>query len=178
MKLIVARNSKKVIGRNGTIPWKNKEELAYFKKTTLNSIVIMGRTTWDSLPKKPLPERINVVISSKEEERDCGFFGPIYLKKPEAVFDFNWVNREEYTKNFFVIGGESIYCYYLSNNLIDEVIISEVNDESDGDRFFNLNDKWRLIDSEQKESFLVKRFKNDSFVSRERNCASCRASQD
>ena len=64
----VARNG--VIGHDNDLLWKLPQDLAFFKRTTLGNPVIMGRKTWDSLPRKPLPGRLNVVLS-----RD-GFFEP------------------------------------------------------------------------------------------------------
>jgi len=55
--LIAAVDFNRGIGYQGNIPWYIKEELKYFKKVTGNSPIIMGRKTWDSLPKKPLPNR-------------------------------------------------------------------------------------------------------------------------
>lgn len=57
----VARNG--VIGANGALPWRLPGELQHFKQVTLGHPVIMGRRTWDSLPKKPLPSRRNIVVS-------------------------------------------------------------------------------------------------------------------
>ena len=63
--MIVAFNSEGVIGLNGTVPWHYSADLKRFKRVTLNSTIIMGRNTWDSLPFKPLPERRNIVITSR-----------------------------------------------------------------------------------------------------------------
>ncbi len=67
MKLIgvVAVSLNNCIGKQGTIPWRYPEDFKYFRSLTLDSTVIMGRKTWDSLPadKRPLPRRNNVVIT-------------------------------------------------------------------------------------------------------------------
>ena len=55
LTLIVARARNGAIGRKGTIPWEAPEDLAFFQRETLGGAVIMGRATWDSLPKRPLP---------------------------------------------------------------------------------------------------------------------------
>ena len=59
----VARARNGVIGRAGGLPWRLKSDLAIFKATTLGKPVIMGRKTWESLPKRPLPGRINIVVT-------------------------------------------------------------------------------------------------------------------
>ena len=67
LNLIVAVSKNYGIGKDNSMPWYIKSELKYFKDITsnpsFNNIVLMGRKTWDSLPRKPLPNRINVVIS-------------------------------------------------------------------------------------------------------------------
>ena len=61
--LVVARARNNVIGAQGGIPWRLKTDLVNFKAVTLFKPVIMGRATWDSLPFKPLPGRLNIVLS-------------------------------------------------------------------------------------------------------------------
>ncbi len=68
LALVVARARNGVIGRGGTLPWRLRSDMAWFKANTLGKPVIMGRRTWESLPKKPLPGRTNIVLS-----RDEGF---------------------------------------------------------------------------------------------------------
>lgn len=59
----VARARNGVIGRGGRLPWRLKSDLAIFKQVTMGKPVIMGRRTWESLPLKPLPGRLNLVLS-------------------------------------------------------------------------------------------------------------------
>ena len=67
MKLIVACDPKGGIGYNNKLPWSKIEgDLPRFKELTTGKVILMGRNTWESLPKKPLPNRINVVVSSKD----------------------------------------------------------------------------------------------------------------
>ncbi|MDE2384287.1 MAG: dihydrofolate reductase [Alphaproteobacteria bacterium] len=61
----VSRNG--VIGRNGGLPWHIPSDLKHFKEVTLGKPVIMGRKTWESLPRKPLPGRLNIVISRRRD---------------------------------------------------------------------------------------------------------------
>ena len=69
MKLIVACDPKGGIGYNNKLPWNNlRGDLPRFKALTTGKVIIMGRNTWESLPKKPLPNRINVVMTSKDIE--------------------------------------------------------------------------------------------------------------
>ena len=67
MKLIVACDPNGGIGYNNKLPWTNIQgDLPRFKELTTGKVILMGRNTWESLPKKPLPNRINVVVSSKD----------------------------------------------------------------------------------------------------------------
>lgn len=69
MKLIVACDPNGGIGYNNKLPWSKIEgDLPRFKQLTTGKVVIMGRNTWESLPKRPLPNRINVVVSNKDIE--------------------------------------------------------------------------------------------------------------
>jgi dihydrofolate reductase len=69
MKLIVACDPKGGIGFDGRLPWTNLQgDLPRFKALTTGKVILMGRNTWDSLPKRPLPNRINVVVTKKNIE--------------------------------------------------------------------------------------------------------------
>ena len=63
MEAIVAVNKKNIIGNENTIPWYVPEDLQYFRKTTQNHVVIMGRKTYESFPNGPLPKRLNIVLT-------------------------------------------------------------------------------------------------------------------
>ena len=69
ISLIVAYANQRVIGKNNRMPWHLPEDLAHFKRTTLGAPVIMGRKTWESIPKKfkPLKNRLNVVLSRNQD---------------------------------------------------------------------------------------------------------------
>ena len=62
--LIVARAEGGAIGKDNTIPWHTPEDLKFFQRETLGGALIMGRRTWESLPYKPLKQRLNIVVSS------------------------------------------------------------------------------------------------------------------
>ena len=64
IELIWAQDENGGIGKNGKLPWHISEDLQNFKKITAGFPIIMGRKTWESLPKKPLPERRNIVIKT------------------------------------------------------------------------------------------------------------------
>lgn len=79
LTLIVAATTKNGIGRSGTMPWHIPKDLAYFSRITTNApatqmnVVLMGRKTWESIPRKsrPLKKRVNVVLSRNEDYEPC-----------------------------------------------------------------------------------------------------------
>ena len=114
IKLIWAQDSSGGIGINNKLPWYFSEDLQKFKSLTLNSTIVMGRKTWESLKIKPLPKRKNIVLSSKKiNDVEC------YKSVGELM---NNLNNES---SFFVIGGAQIYKIFYP--LAHELHISFIN---------------------------------------------------
>ena len=127
--LIWAQDENGGIGINGKLPWHISEDLKNFKSITNNSIIIMGRKTWDSLPFKPLPNRRNIVFSKNVQCNTETF----------SNFDdcLNQLNSENIEK-VFIIGGRSIYKLFY--NKADFLHITNVNLVKEGiDEFFPIN---------------------------------------
>ena len=105
---IVAITNGKYIGINGTLPVQCKEDLAFFKKMTEGNIVIMGRHTWDSLPNayKPLPNRINVVLSNQDKPSDID--SRVQWVNTQ-VLDLKAIQSAYPDKKIFFIGGASVF---------------------------------------------------------------------
>jgi len=106
---ILAMDEKFGLAKNGKIPWKNKEDLAFFKNKTINNVVIMGLKTLLSLPKKePLKERHNIVITG-----DTDKYSKLYqqFKNIEFVNAANVINllNDFSDKTIFIIGGNQVY---------------------------------------------------------------------
>ena len=99
---IVAVDNNWGIGYNGDLLEKIPEDMKYFKELTTNNVVIMGRKTWDSLPKKPLPNRTNIVITSQKKGDENG----AKFMTLEDAMRYAIVNRPT---DVFIIGGEQIY---------------------------------------------------------------------
>lgn len=137
IKLIVAHDENNGIGFKNTIPWKNSEDMASFKALTINNTVIMGRKTWDSLPKKPLPNRVNIVISTQNFEKQPGV---IFCKTMSQA-----IRHPNIVGDVYIIGGASIYEFALSIDIVDEVIASLIPGVYESDTFFpvlNVYDEW------------------------------------
>lgn len=100
---IVAVDENWGIGYNGDLLEHIPEDLKYFKQLTSGNTIVMGRKTWDSLPKKPLPNRFNVVITSQERHfEEMTAFIPF----SEAVSRLKHSPKED---DWFIIGGGQIY---------------------------------------------------------------------
>ena len=140
VKLIVAKGANEVIGKDNDLIWHLPADMRFFTQTTKGHIVIMGRKNWDSIPLKyrPLSERINVVITRNKDFRhsDCVVFNTL-----ENAIDHYKLHSE---KDIFIIGGGQIYNHSVANNLVDEMLITFIDEEFDGDTWFPKIDdsKW------------------------------------
>lgn len=115
--LIAAFDKNRLIGINNKLPWKIKDEMSFFKQKTTNNIIVMGSNTYFSLS-KPLPNRLNFVLSSRSINNDLIYcFRDIF-----SCIDF----CSNFTKDVFVIGGKKVYQSFLENNLIDYMYISVI----------------------------------------------------
>ncbi len=103
ISLVYAASQNGVIGRDGGLPWSIPSDLKHFKAVTLGKPIIMGRKTWASLPRKPLPGRLNIVIS-----RSSGFVaeGATMVHDVEAALQ---AARETGAAEICVIGGADIF---------------------------------------------------------------------
>lgn len=151
MKIIiisaVARNG--VIGRsNGEMPWHDKEEFQHFKKTTLGFPVIMGRKTFETLG-KPLKDRLNVVVTSQSDYSLPFKEVKLYGSLTEAIESIRKLNP----RKIFIIGGGKVY--RQSMDIADEMIISIMKFDADGDVFFPRIDQqtWKEVSREKREKF-------------------------
>ena len=101
---IVAVDNNWGIGYNGQLLEHIPDDLKYFKTLTINNIVVMGYKTWESLPRKPLPNRINIIISHSHSYNKTIENGTIFSSLSDFITNFN-----KSDKNIFIIGGGSIY---------------------------------------------------------------------
>src|ERR1700722_19556919 len=97
IKMIVAYDENRVIGYKNTIPWRNPEDMKLFKTHTTGNTIVMGRKTWESFPKKPLPNRVNIILSSRDFEPIPGAF---FVK----TFD-EAINHPSIVGDVYIIGG-------------------------------------------------------------------------
>ena len=125
--LVVAIAQNGVIGNAGAIPWHISADMKRFKALTLGHTVVMGRKTWDSLPRKPLPGRVNLVITRQADWQAEGAVTSTSLEDALAGI----------TGTVMVIGGAEIYRRALP--LATRIELTEVHQDFDGDARFELD---------------------------------------
>lgn len=143
ISLLVAYDLNRVIGIDNKMPWHIPEELKYFKKVTMGKAIIMGRKTFESIG-RPLPGRLNIVVTRNEEYEADG---------PEVFHDLQKaVERgKEYSDEVVIIGGAEIF--NLSMGIADRLYITIIRKEYEGDTFFPKHDSsWKLV-SESEDHF-------------------------
>tara|TARA_X000001036_G_C20642606_1_gene791751 strand:+ start:885 stop:1367 length:483 start_codon:yes stop_codon:yes gene_type:complete len=115
--LIWAQDKNGGIGYKGQLPWYIPEDLQNFKKLTLNSTILMGRKTWESLPIKPLPKRRNIVLTRKKN---------LEVESYQSIDECLTKLTNDNTDELFIIGGSTIYNSFIDKaeqlhiTLIDE----------------------------------------------------------
>jgi dihydrofolate reductase len=125
--LIVAVAQNGVIGARGTLPWHLPEDLKRFKALTLGKPVIMGRKTWVSLPRKPLPGRTNIIVTRAREFRAEGAL------VTHSFADAIEAAERERPPEIVVIGGEAIFAAALP--FARRIYWTAVEASPDGDAF-------------------------------------------
>ena len=163
VSLIVAMDARRGIGKNNDLMWHLPVDMNFFKETTKNQIVVMGRRNYDSIPEKfrPLPNRLNVVLTrNKEFEADnCLVFNSLN----DCLKHF----EKEEERKVFIIGGGEVYKLALDLNCLNEMYITFIDGVFDADTFFPEIDEsgWQVnvlsnqgIDEKHSHSFTIKRY--------------------
>lgn len=133
-KMILCTDKNGGLGYKNTIPWYSKADFQHFKAETAGKIVVMGYNTWKSLPKKPLPGRLNIVLLSRPyEEREAVDSDPSVLFMPIVSLG----EILEANPDAIVMGGARVY--EAAMPYISEIIISTVPGEYECDTYFNLD---------------------------------------
>jgi len=168
--IIVCYCNKNGIGRENTIPWRISDDLKHFKLITtgqneynLPNTVIMGRKTWESLPRecRPLKDRYNIVLSSKKNFQDSDRVHYINSNINATIDYINELNdKQEISNNVFIIGGEEIYKQFMENyiDLIDKIYVTELYSTITCDKYFP------KIDTNKFKITKVSEFKKDKSI--------------
>lgn len=148
--LVVARGSNGVIGRDGDLPWRLRSDLQRFKAITIGKPCIMGRKTWESLPLRPLPGRLNVVLTRDEGWGEDGQAkGALVCRTlDEAIEIAREQAQDDEVDEICVIGGAALFEAALPR--AKRLYITEVEAAPDGDVRFPDFDaaRWTEIASE------------------------------
>ncbi len=141
-----------LIGHNNVLPWRLSSDLKRFKVDTMGKPIVMGRKTWEGLPKRPLPERLNIVVTCNKDFRAEG--AEVVYSLQDAItlatVRGRWMPGVE---SICVIGGGEIYRQMLP--LADQLRVTHVMASPDGDTCFPEIDPniWVIESSEDFPSY-------------------------
>ena len=132
LSLVVARGRNGVIGRDGDLPWRLRSDLQRFKAITIGKPCLMGRNTWESLPLRPLPGRLNLVLTRDEGYADAGKTkgALVVTSLDEALEIAREQAMEDGVTEICVIGGAALYAAALPR--ARRLYVTEVQTEVDG----------------------------------------------
>jgi|SRR5690625_77953 len=124
LKMIACISSDGGIGNKNKLLFQISEDMERFKRKTMGNTIVMGRKTWESLPKKPLPNRRNIVFSKTET----------VLEGAEVVQDINHILTLAETEDVYIIGGTEIYKMFLDE--VSVIELTEIDGVYPADRYF------------------------------------------
>ena len=143
MEAILAIDSKNGLAKNGTIPWKSKKDMTFFKNKTINKIVVMGRKTFESLP-GPLKNRLNVVLTNPRYSEN----NILYTNDVDSLLK----------ENVIFIGGKTIYEQFIP--LCETVWVTRFKKDYDCDLFFDYDfSKFSSIVHEDDDELTITEYK-------------------
>jgi dihydrofolate reductase len=160
VKIIAAMSKNKVIGFNNRIPWKVPDEMKHFKETTTGNIVVMGHTTYYHTG--VLPDRLKIVLTKNTNYTYIPDSTVIFVNSLEQCFEcIRVVQCGEYKhSDIYVMGGEQIY--RLFEPYANEIILSEIPTEIEGDAYFPINvkddTKWKLDLVEYRIQYTLRKY--------------------
>lgn len=145
--IAIAENG--VIGRDNAMPWRLKGDLAYLKRMTMGKPILMGRKTWESFPKRPLPGRPNLVVTRDEDYDAPG--AEVFKNIDEAMARAEVLARELGVEEVMVLGGAQIYEALLLR--ASRIYLTEVHASPEGDTRFQFDrSAWREVSRERHEA--------------------------
>lgn len=168
IKAILAIDNQNGIGKNNNLPWpKISEDMKFFKETTLNNIIVMGRKTYESMGSKILKNRFNIILTSSVYDEVC-FIGEneAHCSSLENALKIDsylppFDNKFYSYQDIFIIGGAKIY-NELFNNIekyeLDEIYLTKINNNYNCDTFV------KLPDSNKFNINIIKKFKSEEGI--------------
>jgi dihydrofolate reductase len=169
-QIIVATDCSDGISKNNKIPWTLKKDMSFFKEITTQApsnkinVVIMGRKTYESMNKRVLPKRINIILTTQQDYtvQEGSFVCHTLIDSVALIASWKNIN------NVFIIGGEDIYKLALEQLPITYVYKTVIYKDFECDRFFpSIKDKFEQTASTVSEfendlSFHIEIWKNKS----------------
>lgn len=134
--MIVAYCKNRGIGKGNLIPWYIPNDFKYFKNNTTktkNSGIVMGRKTWDSLPKKPLKNRENIILSKTLTYNEIKSYKNIKFFSKKSELNAYLTEKKEPS---WIIGGEKIYRTYINDEKLNEIYVTYIHNKFNCDTFF------------------------------------------
>ncbi|WP_425404019.1 dihydrofolate reductase [Hwanghaeella sp.] len=141
--IVVAMAENRVIGRDGGLPWHLPEDLKRFKAVTMGKPLVMGRKTWESLPRKPLPGRPNLVVTRQKGFEAEGAL--VFAELDAALAEADRLAQASGVDEVCLIGGGSLYEQAFEK--VDRIDLTEVRLAPEGDTHFPELDptSWREV---------------------------------
>ena len=141
ISIIVAVSEDWGIGKDNELLWHISEDLKRFKRLTSGNTVIMGKKTWESLPRRPLPGRKNIVLTDNPKES---------IENAVTAYSLqDSLNKCDQNEEIFIIGGGSIYRQFMP--VADRLFITHVHMKAPADIFFPEIDLsiWEITEKEE-----------------------------
>lgn len=146
ISFVIAIAENGVIGRDNAMPWRLAGDMAFFKRTTMGKPIVMGRKTYESFPKRPLPGRPNLVVT-----RDTAYDAPgaeVFASLDAALARGETLARELGVDEVMVVGGAEIYRQALPR--ASRIYLTEIHARPEGDAHFTFDRAaWREVSRER-----------------------------
>ncbi len=141
ISFIWAQDKNGLIGKGNDLPWRLPADLQYFKKTTMNHPIVMGRKTYESIG-KPLPGRTNIILTRADEYE---VEGCLVFSSPQQLL--RWIH--EHGSEVFITGGSEIFKLFTVE--VDRLYVTQIDETFQGDTYFPKIDwsEWQLISSKK-----------------------------
>jgi dihydrofolate reductase len=149
ISLVIAIAENGVIGAHGAIPWRLKSDMLRFKALTTGKPFVMGRKTWESFPKRPLPGRPNLVVTRDANYEALG--GEVFGSVEAAVGRGKVLAAALGVDEVMIVGGAEIYKQALA--FASRIYLTEVHARPEGDTHFRPDKSdWREVSRERHEA--------------------------
>ncbi|MEG0497979.1 MAG: dihydrofolate reductase [Carnobacterium sp.] len=136
-----AQDENGIIGNHGTLPWSLPNDLQYFKKMTIDKAIVMGRKTFEGMDKRPLPNRMNIILTTDENYQADGVK---VMHSVDEVMKF----AKNYEKDTIITGGTAVFKAFMP--FADVLYKTIIHAEFEGDTVIPAIDwnEWKLVNSE------------------------------